>query len=153
MKACGGVDMYRSRILALGTSWRWVVSFTPRPLYPRGERRLGGPQNRSGRRGEEKILDPTGTRIPTPLSCSPWPVAIPAPNVNTQTWNCSNDALNQRRNSGTWKEDTPLPDVCSHGTTRQHTQQGTLSPSIRVVQNRVYFKRRHYWDKQFMDVS
>jgi hypothetical protein len=23
------------RILDLGTRWRWVVSFTPRPLYPR----------------------------------------------------------------------------------------------------------------------
>jgi hypothetical protein len=39
-----------------------VVNFTPRPLYPRYplERRLGGPQSRSGRSGEEKILDPTG---------------------------------------------------------------------------------------------
>jgi hypothetical protein len=35
------------------------------------DRSLGGPQNRSGRRGEEKILDPTGTRIPTPSSSSP----------------------------------------------------------------------------------
>jgi hypothetical protein len=26
------------------------------------DRRLGGPQSRYGRRGEEKILDPTGTR-------------------------------------------------------------------------------------------
>jgi hypothetical protein len=57
-----------------------VVSFTTRPLYPWGknpqyqlDRRLGGPQSRSGRRGEEKILDPTGTRTSTP-----WPVAIPA---------------------------------------------------------------------------
>jgi hypothetical protein len=38
-----------------------VVSFTFWPLYPRGkrpryplDRRLGGPQNRSERRGEEK---------------------------------------------------------------------------------------------------
>jgi hypothetical protein len=38
-----------------------VVSFTPRPLYPKGkspwyplDRRLGGPQSRSGRCGEEK---------------------------------------------------------------------------------------------------
>jgi hypothetical protein len=36
--------------LDLGTSWRWVVSFTPRPLYPRGKSpryplntRLSGP--------------------------------------------------------------------------------------------------------------
>jgi hypothetical protein len=40
--------------------------FTPRPLYPQGEspwypldRRLGGPQSRSGRGGEEKNSQPT----------------------------------------------------------------------------------------------
>jgi hypothetical protein len=38
-----------------------VVSFTPRPLYPQGkipyyllDRRLGGPESRFGRGGEEK---------------------------------------------------------------------------------------------------
>jgi hypothetical protein len=30
-----GEWMYRSTFFYLGTSWRWVVSFTPRPLYPR----------------------------------------------------------------------------------------------------------------------
>jgi hypothetical protein len=66
----------------LGTSWRWVVSFTPRPFYHQGkpryllDRRLGWPQSRSGRRGAEKIRDPTGTRTPTPRSSSPYPVAI-----------------------------------------------------------------------------
>jgi hypothetical protein len=35
----------------------------PRYLF---DRRLGGPQSRSGRSREEKILDPTGTRNPTP---------------------------------------------------------------------------------------
>jgi hypothetical protein len=61
-----------------------VVSFTPNPFYsqeksPRYplDRRLGGPQSRSGRRGEEKILDHTRTRTPTPRLSSPWPVAIP----------------------------------------------------------------------------
>jgi hypothetical protein len=61
------------RILDLGTSWRWVVSFTHRPLYLRGksplyplDRRLDGPQSRSGRRGEDTNLAPTGTRTPTP---------------------------------------------------------------------------------------
>jgi hypothetical protein len=49
-----------------------VVSFTPRPLYPRERapryplyRRLGGPQSRSGQHGEVKILDPTGIRTST----------------------------------------------------------------------------------------
>jgi hypothetical protein len=43
-----------------------VVSFTPRPLYPQGkspwyslDRRLGGPQSRSGRGGEEKNSQPS----------------------------------------------------------------------------------------------
>jgi hypothetical protein len=46
------------------------------PPVPIGDSRLGGPQNRSGRR-EEKILDPTDTRTPTPWSSSPHPVATP----------------------------------------------------------------------------
>jgi hypothetical protein len=70
--------------LDLGTSWRWMLSFTPGPPYPRGkspwypsDRRLGRPQRRSGRRGEEKNLDPT--RIRTPDS---WVVQLVA-NRNT----------------------------------------------------------------------
>jgi hypothetical protein len=62
--------------LDLGISWRWVVSSTLWPLYPRGkspryplDRRLGGTQSRSGRHGEEKILDSTRTRTLTPASC------------------------------------------------------------------------------------
>jgi len=49
------------RILDLGTRWYWVVSFTTRPLYPQGkspwypiDRRLGGPQSRSGNGCGEK---------------------------------------------------------------------------------------------------
>jgi hypothetical protein len=49
----------------LGTGWRWVVSFTPRPIYSQGksswyplDRRLGGPQSCSGRGGEEKNFQP-----------------------------------------------------------------------------------------------
>jgi hypothetical protein len=67
--------MYRSIFLDLGTSWRWVVSFVLRPLYPWGKnpwyslaRRLGGPQSRSGRHGKVKILAHTRTRTPTPWS-------------------------------------------------------------------------------------
>jgi hypothetical protein len=63
--------------LDLSTSWRWVVSFTPLPLFPRRkspwyplDKNLGWSQSRSGRRGEKKIVDTTGTRIPTPPSSS-----------------------------------------------------------------------------------
>jgi hypothetical protein len=76
--------MYRSSFLDLDNSRRRVVSFTRRLLYLRErspryqlDRRLGGPQSRSERRGEEKFIDPTGTRTPTPPSSSPFPVAIP----------------------------------------------------------------------------
>jgi hypothetical protein len=56
---------------------KWSASrfgrFTPRERAPRDPltRRFGGPQSRSGRHGEEKILDPIGTRTPTPQSSSP----------------------------------------------------------------------------------
>jgi hypothetical protein len=59
-----------------------VVSVKPWPLYPRYplDRRLGGPQSRSGRRGEEKILDPTGTRNSDPSVVSRYTdCALPAP--------------------------------------------------------------------------
>jgi hypothetical protein len=66
----------------LGTRWRWVVSLTPLPLYPRGksswyplDRRLGGPQSRPGRGGKEKNSQP-------PSAIEPWnpdrPVRSPA---------------------------------------------------------------------------
>jgi hypothetical protein len=64
--------------LDLDTGRRWVVSFGPRPLYTWEkscryplDRRLDGPQDRSGWRGEEKILDHTGIWTPTSRSSSP----------------------------------------------------------------------------------
>jgi hypothetical protein len=61
MKAYWGIGGIAPRILDPSTRWRWVVSFTPRLLYPQGkspwyplDRRLGGPQSRSGRGGKEK---------------------------------------------------------------------------------------------------
>jgi hypothetical protein len=58
----GGTD---PRILDLGTKWRWMVSFTTRPLYAQGkspcyplDKRLGGAQNRCGHGGEEKNFQP-----------------------------------------------------------------------------------------------
>jgi hypothetical protein len=53
------------RVLDLGTSCRWVVSFTPQPLYPRYslDGRLVGTQSRSGRHGEVIILAPPGLEL------------------------------------------------------------------------------------------
>jgi hypothetical protein len=65
--------MYSSTFSWPGTSWRWVVSFTPLPLYPRYPfyRMLGGPQSQSGRYGEVKMFVPTGTRTPASLVVQP----------------------------------------------------------------------------------
>jgi hypothetical protein len=53
-----GEWMYNPHVLYLGIIWRWVVSFTPRPVYPRYpmDRRLGWPQSPCGRNEEVKIL-------------------------------------------------------------------------------------------------
>jgi hypothetical protein len=64
-----------STILDFGIRRRWVVSFTPLPLYSRGYSpwySLGGPQRRSQCYGEEKILFLPG--IEQRLS-SPQPIA------------------------------------------------------------------------------
>jgi hypothetical protein len=65
MKTYWGSGGMAPRILDLGTRWRWVVSFMPRPLYPQGkspwyplDRRLGGPQSRYEHGGEEKNSQP-----------------------------------------------------------------------------------------------
>jgi hypothetical protein len=78
--------MYSSTHLDIGSRWRWMVSFTSRPLYPQGKtpwyllnRRLGGSQSRSGRGGKEKnsqtlpgveppIIQPVAHRYTTELS-------------------------------------------------------------------------------------
>jgi hypothetical protein len=75
---------YSSTILNLGTRWRWVINYTPRPLYLRGnfprhllDRRLCGPQNQSGGHGGEKSLAHAGNRTPNPLPPSQHPVPKP----------------------------------------------------------------------------
>jgi len=60
MKTYWGSGGIARMILNLGTRWRCVVNFTPRPMYPRRkpryprDRRLDGSQSQSGRGGEEK---------------------------------------------------------------------------------------------------
>jgi hypothetical protein len=65
MKMYEGGGCIDSRILDLGTGCRTVLSFTPRPHYLRYpfNRRLGGSQNRSGRRAEERILPLPGLEL------------------------------------------------------------------------------------------
>jgi hypothetical protein len=82
MKAYGGVDVlihiFLTSALAGG---EWSASRPGR--FSGGERApsthwIGGwVDPRAGLDDVEKILDPTGTRTPTPRSSSPEPVAIP----------------------------------------------------------------------------
>jgi hypothetical protein len=65
MKASWGSRGIAPHILDFGTRWRWVASFTPRPLYSQGktpwyplDRTLGGPQSRSGYGGKDKNSQP-----------------------------------------------------------------------------------------------
>jgi hypothetical protein len=64
-KAYWGSGSIASHILDLATRWRWVVCFTPQPIYSQEkspwyplDRRLGGPQSRSVRGGEQKNSQP-----------------------------------------------------------------------------------------------
>jgi hypothetical protein len=57
----------------------WSASHPAR--FTLEEKALGGPQSQSGRRGEEKVLDSTGTRTPTadqPVTSRYTQYAIPA---------------------------------------------------------------------------
>jgi hypothetical protein len=61
-------------IFNLSTRWRWIVRFTPWPLYPWKERHRytlergqDGPQGRSGA-AEETEVDPQGNRTPITVS-------------------------------------------------------------------------------------
>jgi hypothetical protein len=63
------------RFLHLGTSWKWVVSFTPLPLSPmenNPQYTLERPQGPSALYGEGEILHPTGNQ--TLISRSSWPL-------------------------------------------------------------------------------
>jgi hypothetical protein len=76
MKTYGGADVYIPVFLTWALAGgEWSDSrpcrFNPPPTGRDHGTRLGGPQRRSGRYGEAKILDPTATRTPNPRSSSP----------------------------------------------------------------------------------
>jgi hypothetical protein len=79
MKAYWGSGCIAPRLLDLGTRWRWVVSFTPRSLYPRGKHSLiptgleagWAPEPVWTRWWGKKFPSPTGTRTPYHPARSP----------------------------------------------------------------------------------
>jgi hypothetical protein len=71
MKTYGGVEV-QPWILILGITWRWVLSFTRRPLYPPGkspryplDMRMDGPRSRSCLR-KVSSLAPAGIQTSIP---------------------------------------------------------------------------------------
>jgi hypothetical protein len=74
MKTYGKVEV-KLHHFDLGTRWRRVVRFTPRPLYARGrwalyslDRRLSGSQSRSGRYGVDENISPCRESNPGSLA-------------------------------------------------------------------------------------
>jgi hypothetical protein len=85
---------YIFTILDLGTRWRWVLSFTPRPLYTRGKNLRGTlwirgwVDHRAGLDAvEERKILPLRNRTPVVPSvvCRYTDWAIPTPAVSIQT--------------------------------------------------------------------
>ena len=76
IKACKKSRGTPPPILKLRARWRWVVNITPRPLNPPTRTlvptkwRLGVPQSRGGRFGENKSLAPIVIRTPDRPACS-----------------------------------------------------------------------------------
>jgi hypothetical protein len=117
MKAYEGVDVYVDpHFLGLSTSWRWVVSFTPLPLYPRerapGTHFIGGwvhPRASLDDMEKWKFFTLPGLELPLPLVVQPvasrhtaW--AIPAPNYawlwqsQEKPWSKSTEILKYKSN-------------------------------------------------------
>jgi hypothetical protein len=83
-------DMHNDRMASLNDTdiylyiWRRAINLTSRPLFPsmnilwyKFDKRLGEPQSRSVRYGDNKIFNLTGTLIPILRYSSPWPVIVP----------------------------------------------------------------------------
>jgi hypothetical protein len=108
MKAYWDSGCIVPHFLHLDTGRRWVVSFTPQPLYPQGsnswhpsDRRLGGPQSQSGHSGgEEKnsqplsglespIIQPEAQRCTTELSRLHKTLMARINSSANRVWKCS----------------------------------------------------------------
>jgi hypothetical protein len=63
--------MLRPTVSRSNCQFHAPAALPPEKEPPVSDRRLGGPQSRSGRHGEEKILDPTGTRNSDPSIVQP----------------------------------------------------------------------------------
>jgi hypothetical protein len=139
MKAYWGVNVQLHAFFNLGTRWRWVVSFTPRLLYPQRksplyplDRRLGGPQNRYGRGGEEKNSQPLPGLEPPIIQPVIQHYATELPRF--LMWQITTLKMEAARPPKPWYATTSL-----HGVTIQKTVK--WSNLIYLIANCYYFSR------------
>jgi hypothetical protein len=106
-------------ILNLGNRWKWLVSFTPRPLYPQGkspwhplDRRLMGPRAVLEAVVKKKIPSPRGESYPRTPTVQPigqhytdWAITALA----TKTYPC----LTKHRDTETYGGDPGILNVCT----------------------------------------
>jgi hypothetical protein len=118
---------YSSIRLYLSTRSRWVLSFTPQPLYRWGkshrytlDRRLVGPQSRSRCCGEDKFLSLARNRIPAaqPVVRRYTNWAIPAPDMYVKN-SLSNTELQSQLHGSQSHETKKIYSHDSRGTQNQ----------------------------------
>jgi hypothetical protein len=109
----------------LGSRCRWVVSFTPRPLYPQGksplyplDRRLGGSQGLYGRGVEEKNSQP-------PPGFEPQSSDSPARSQSLYQLNYTGSCTREVFDSNLGRL-TAIPDSCFPGFTQCLQSNNTL---------------------------
>jgi hypothetical protein len=99
--SCGGIAPH---IPNIGTRRWWVVSFTPRPLYPQGTAFsilwIGvwvGPECRSGRCGIQKKLCPSKESNPVRSQSVTW-LSCPGPLITVYCWETTRLVSTWRQN-------------------------------------------------------
>jgi hypothetical protein len=103
------------RILNLDSRWRWVVGFTPRPLYPQAkclrypmDRKIGWLQSRYGRSDEDYPRPYRNTH-----HCLPYQISCKIPRFNCVSWRKRIHGLKRPKRGPCSKEIGKWRDLCS----------------------------------------
>jgi hypothetical protein len=144
MKAYWGSGVIAPRILDLGTRWGRVVSFTPRPLYPQEkspwyllDRRLGGPQSRSGGSGEVKNSQPlSGLKPPIVQSAAQRYILELSWLLNEIEFKCKYPCFQAPRHEDAWRGAGTAPRIPILGSSITWVVSFTIQPLDRKTLGR-----------------